>query len=472
MPRFGPSGAREVAVLVACALLFPASAGAATVKAQEDQCAVGPPNCVTDLEVEAESTERNDISVYADGAGVVVTDAATPLVAGRNCVRRLDGSVRCELSRPIAQVQVQTGDRDSAVRVALPHTDLVSAILGLGHDRFEGEAKEVWANGLDGDDTLIAVGGRASFEGREGADTLIGGPQSDKELSGGPGRDRVSGGAGDDVLLGEDTGIDDRDVPARDELDGGEGRDLVSYSRRELVVAIDLAAGSAGTAREGDVLRAIENARGGRGHDRLAGDEGPNRLLGDDGADTLSGRGGDDFLSLDNAWRGRIERASGGAGDDELRGRYGGLLIGGPGDDLLRGGGLTSTLCGAGADVVRPRPGATMRMGGDCECWALRVTTSRAEVAPAVLARPRIDGDTIRLPVRCPYADAGCILRLRVTTPGLRPIGIARAQTAAGQRKVLAVHAPALRRARAVRVEFSIRRLGYGGGGGAVVVGR
>ena len=472
MKPFGPPRARELAVLVACALLFPASAGAATVKAQEDECAVGPPNCVTDLVVEAEETERNDISVHADGAGVVVTDAATPLVAGRNCVRREDGSVRCELSRPIVQVQVQTGDLDSSVRIALPAADLVSAILGRGNDRFEGEAKEVWANGFDGDDTLVAVGGRASFEGRDGADVLIGGPQSDKELAGGPGSDRVHGGAGDDVLLGEDTGIDDRDLPARDELDGGEGRDLVSYSTRELAVAIDLAAGSGGTAREGDVLRAIENARGGRGHDRLAGDEGANRLLGDDGADILSGRGGDDFLSLDNSWPRRIERASGGAGDDELRARYGGLLLGGTGDDLLRGGAMTGTVCGIGADVVQPRQGGTVRMGADCERWALRVTRYRGEDVSALLARPGIEGDGIRLAVRCPYTDAGCILRLRVTTPGLRPIGIDRARTVAGQRRVLAVRAPALRRARAVRVEFSIRRLGYGGGAGAVVVGR
>jgi hypothetical protein len=90
----------------------------------------------------------------------------------------------------------------------------------------------------------------------------------------------------------------------------------------------------------------------------------------------------------------------------------------------------------------------------------------------ALLARPGIEGDTVRLAVRCPYTDAGCILRLRVTTPGLRRIGIDRFRAAAGQRKVLAVRAPALRRARAIRVEFSIRRIGYGGGAGAVVVGR
>ena len=50
---------------------------------------------MTELTFQAASGERNDVTIAYDGDGVVVSDLGAPLVAGRSCVRRDDGTVRC-----------------------------------------------------------------------------------------------------------------------------------------------------------------------------------------------------------------------------------------------------------------------------------------------------------------------------------------------------------------------------------------
>jgi Ca2+-binding RTX toxin-like protein len=460
-----------LAALIVLAALAPA-AQAATVNATDDGCAAPP--CVANLEVKAAAAgERNDLSLEPDGGGIVIRDAATPLVAGRNCVRRDDGSVRCELARPITQVQIQTGDGDSVVRAMLPAANLVTVIFGRGNDRFEAAAKEVWANGLDGDDTLIALGGKADFEGRAGADVLAGGPAGD-ELSGGPGRDRVSGGDGDDVLFGRDgdfDGIDDDEVAAGDELDGGPGRDTASYAFRDFAVRVDLADPAPdGAPGEGDVLRGIEDLRGGEGGDRLYGDGGPNRLLGEDGEDELRGRGGDDFLALGTRGAAPFgERADGGAGDDDVRAGSGGTVLGGSGDDVLRGARDTRAVCGTGRDVLRPRPGQSMGMASDCERWAIRFGGADDLV---VATPPRRTGREVGVSVGCPTGPT-CTFVLTVATTSGRRVGRDSIRVRSGSRGVVDVRVPsALARSRLrvfVRVSDGD---GYALGGGVIATPR
>jgi hypothetical protein len=474
MKRSRLLAARVVAALAGASLLAPAAALAATVDATEDECAVGPPQCVTDLRIKAEASERNVLDVEPDGSGIVVRDAATPLVAGRNCVRRDDGSVRCELSRPIGQVQIQTGDGDSVVRALLPDAGLVTVIFGRGDDRFEGSAAEVWANGLDGDDTLVALGGKADFEGRKGADVLVGGPASGDELSGGPGRDRVSGGEGHDVLFGRDgdfDGIDPDEVPAGDELDGGPGRDTVSYLFRDAAVRVDLADPAPdGAPGEGDVLRGVEDLRGGEGADRLYGDAGANRLLGEDGADELRGRGGDDFLALGTRGLALFgERADGGAGDDDVRAGSGGVVVGGSGNDDLRGARGTRAVCGTGLDLLRPRPGQSMAMGRDCEYWAIRFGGADDLV---VALRPRRTGREVGVSLGCPDGPA-CTFTLTVATPSGRRIGRDRLRVRSGARAVIDARVPRALARRALRVFVRVSDGdGYALGGGVVAVPR
>jgi Ca2+-binding RTX toxin-like protein len=110
-------------------------------------------------------------------------------------------------------------------------------------------------------------------------------------ITGGAGRDRMVGGAGDDTLA------------------GGAGRDRLI--------------GRAGD----DILE------GGAGRDRLTGGAGDDTLVGGAGRARLVGGAGDDILE---GGAGR-DRLAGGAGDDTLTGGAGrDRLTGGTGDDVYR----------------------------------------------------------------------------------------------------------------------------------------
>jgi len=119
-------------------------------------------------------------------------------------------------------------------------------------------------------------------------------------LNGGGGRDTLLGGTNRDTLIdGDASGAADSDV-----LDGREQGAIVSYASRTAPVLVDLDdPGGDGEAGEGDVLRSITGAIGGRGADVLRGDRGGNSLDGGPGSDRLYGLGDDDSLA-------------GGGGDD------------------------------------------------------------------------------------------------------------------------------------------------------------
>jgi serralysin len=99
------------------------------------------------------------------------------------------------------------------------------------------------------------------------------------------------GGAGDDVIAGNQ---------ARNRLSGGQGDDRLSG-----LAGNDVLSGHAGDDR----------LYGGTGHDRLAGHAGADRLFGEDGRDVLRGGAGDDLLC---GGAGR-DRLFGGAGADTFR---------------------------------------------------------------------------------------------------------------------------------------------------------
>ena len=440
--------------VVAGALLgLPASAGATTVEAVDAECVGGP--CVR-VTVGSRPEERNDMTIRAEGGAIVVTDAAATLVAERGCVRGDDGSVRCAQTRPITHVNVTTGDEDDVVRAELPGVYLVGVYLAGGNDRYEAGADNVEGHGAEGDDEMIAVAGIASFDGDEGDDVLVGGPEAD-ELDGDLGRDRMTGGAGNDTLDASDGDeVDER--PSADELDGGAGRDRATYAQRERSVRVDLAdPGPDGSPGERDVLRSIEDLEGGRGDDRLYGDAGPNRLYGEPGADELRGRGGADLLALEeSSLRDGPQTADGGAGNDVVRGKDS-RLVGGPGDDVLDGGGTrSSTACGPGRDVIRPRPGPALAMAADCERWAFAWTDG-----DVVLDRPVLAGGAVRETVPCPRADGfPCTLILRVATPAGRRLAEARGRAASGTSRALSARARAGALRLPLRVVVGVRQPG------------
>lgn len=194
----------------------------------------------------------------------------------------------------------------------------IAHIIDSGHG--EGDTGEAGVLiGTDGDDVLIAGGGRDTIYGGDGDDTLNGrggpdalfGDDGDDTMLGLGGPDTLSGGAGNDVMYGHG---------GPDVMDGGSGNDSL------------------------DGGGAPDTLIGGDGNDILVGGGGPDLMQGDAGEDLLYGDGGPDTMQ-------------GGTGNDTIYGGGGGDLIeGGPGNDTLYGEG--------GPDIIDGGLGSDILVGG------------------------------------------------------------------------------------------------------------
>ena len=172
----------------------------------------------------------------------------------------------------------------------------------------------------------------------------------------------LSGGAGEDTIIGKAGGSDEFGFFAPggdygdDTVDGGESagsfeNDMLDFRGTVTGVVVDFRTGTAtggGPGGSGSVsFTGIESAIGSEHGDRLiADDTGEMRfMLGFLGDDTLIGGAADDNLEGDGDWsdheptqQGGSDLISGGGGDDHLRGWAGSdTLIGGPGNDELDG---------------------------------------------------------------------------------------------------------------------------------------
>ncbi|MGJ8545414.1 MAG: M10 family metallopeptidase C-terminal domain-containing protein [Sulfitobacter sp.] len=166
-----------------------------------------------------------------------------------------------------------------------------------------------WVSSADGIAGGFTIASGVTIENASGGagDDVILGNYAANTLSGSAGDDALSGAGGDDMLTG---GKGD------DELKGGKGADMLN--------------GQNG----GDFLKGQTGAdelRGGGGSDALMGNSGADFLSGGKGSDRLIGGGGNDNLQGDGA----ADFLSGGNGND--------TLDGGRGRDMLTG--------GAGADT-------------------------------------------------------------------------------------------------------------------------
>lgn len=251
--------------------------------------------------------------------------------------------------------------------------DVENVVGGSNDDRLVGNGSDNRLEGGDGHDWLYGASGYDTLVGGAGADALDGGgyscnpapmtlcvaPEGDT-LDGGPGSDtasydnhtvtvtvdlrqssghgavgegdtftsieNVTGGSGDDVLIGDSLtnqlagswGNDTLDgggyscnpapmmlcvAPDGDWLYGEEGVDTVSYSGHTVPVTVDLRQTSGqGAAGEGDRLATIENVTGGSGNDELLGNAAVNVLSGGDGDDYLDGLGGADDVRCGADW--------------------------------------------------------------------------------------------------------------------------------------------------------------------------
>jgi Ca2+-binding RTX toxin-like protein len=159
-----------------------------------------------------------------------------------------------------------------------------------------------------------------TFRAGSGADTFIGGPETDA-FEPGSGPDRLSGGGGEDSV-----GYAQRVTPVFAKLDGkpNSGNELDGPPGARDTLATD-----------------IEDIFGGNAADRLVGNAGPNELIGFKSRDVLIGLGGADrlageygnFLAIGTT---SANRLYGGKGPDFLLGEVGGdSLLAGPGIDRI-----------------------------------------------------------------------------------------------------------------------------------------
>lgn len=336
------------------------------------------------LEYTAIAGEANRALFAWDGNAVLVSDPGAPLVIG--CLPRTLTEVRCP-----APDTSQAG-------AGAPACDPCSARMLLGDGNDVGEIRNaperptlsVLLDGGDGNDQLST--NRGTVVGGPGDDTLTGGV-----LSGGPGDDRLAGtdgpnvldgGPGADLLKGMG-GIDrttyaDRSEGVRVTIDGrsddgapGEGDDVETEDVN----------GGAGP----DVLMGDDGPNrliGLCGDDRLTGAGGADVLEGGPGADTIDGRAGDDIIYADAGPFGDPPPAAARCGAETATASD--LIACGPGDDLA--------LAGAGDRVaadcervyfnVRDAPRlkilapAVVRVAGDAIRIAVRDVTQASGLAP------------------------------------------------------------------------------------------
>ena len=209
--------------------------------------------------------------------------------------------------------------------------------------------------------------------GGAGNDTVLGYGGNDR-IDGGPGNDVVDGGEGDDQVRG---GIGDDEIwgdhykdPGADLLDGGPGidtteewgipSDLTSQPRTN--VTLDGVAND-GRLGEGDNAIGIERIRVSVVGDYV-GTDGPDEIKvinpGNEGPSSLTGRGGNDILVAEDF----DDTVDGGAGNDIVEGGRGNdTVTGGPGRDTIMGD-ATSSHCSWyscqipwGNDTIRARDG-------------------------------------------------------------------------------------------------------------------
>jgi Ca2+-binding RTX toxin-like protein len=210
-------------------------------------------------------------------------------------------------------VVVNGGDGNDALAVLAKNSEIVTAELSGG----------------SGDDVLTGADTGDSLEGGDGNDRLVGAKGGD-DMNGGPGNDTMvwNNGDGSDFIEG-DLGVDTTEVNGAPTL--GDSFTLepnvrqIKFRRTNLVpFTLDasterfevngLGGDDSVTASAGVGALTLLSVDGGAGVDTVNGSDGPDLILGGEGNDVLNGGGGDDRIAGD---RGN-DTMNGGTGDDTL----------------------------------------------------------------------------------------------------------------------------------------------------------
>ena len=223
----------------------------------------------------------------------------------------------------------------------------------------------------EGDDLTSSI---ENLTGGSGNDKLVGNSGANI-LRGGPGNDTLNGGGAGtctvdtDVLYGND-GDDLFEMNAAsdcgDEVFGGAGKDVATYHDRNapLTVSRDEAANDGEPLEKDNIHGDIEVLVGGQAGDTLTGGALAGKLLGCGGDDLITGSSADDELS-------------GGPGNDVVSGGAGNDVFLESGDEpLCYSGirGITSSLRGTGSDVLNGGAGVEDKMDYGARTAALTIT--------------------------------------------------------------------------------------------------
>ncbi len=263
--------------------------------------------------------EGQDTFVIEDGFG------SDTIIGGETGVNR-DTIDLSALTVPVTVTY--TGDKAGTVTdgtSTLVFSEIENLILSDQADLVDGTADTVGIqiSGGGGNDTVVGGTGGDAISGGAGDDSIEGGEGSDR-LYGNDGNDTLLGGAGDDRLISQG---------GNDSLEGGAGNDAV-YS----FAGNDTLSGGDGNDKVFDRGAGDSLLSGGDGDDFIGALYGNNTMSGGTGNDSI--RGGNDADLID-----------GGADNDTITGGFGSDTIdGGAGDDSISGGAGADTLTGGGGN--------------------------------------------------------------------------------------------------------------------------
>jgi len=399
------------------------------------------------LSFQAAPGEQNRIVVTRTGAQrpptVTLHDAGAPVRPGPGCTAVDARTVSCALY----YVSIDAGDGDDTVTLQPAGADALSgaALLsgGSGNDVLTcpepcggsrlaggpgddllrgGSADDVLSGDGDGPIALNIINPLLTEPAGAGNDSLDGGPGHDQlNFSGRRGAVRVDLAAGTATGAG---GEHDR-LAGLEDVTGGDGDDLLL-----------------GDANDNRI-------EGGVGDDRLGGRAGHDDLLGDIGMQ----EDGHYVFSYTQGPRG-ADTLHGGAGDDRLHAgnESGDELSGGPGADLLENGGAPARArkvrCGSGRDTVTFGPQGQLL--SDCELLRSENDAMRISLQPQ-----RRAGGRLRFVWACQQTQ-GCVMGIGVRA-GAAKLARRRLSLDDGDRSPFVMRpAKAARRGRAVEVTIVV----------------
>ncbi|HEV8293382.1 MAG TPA: calcium-binding protein, partial [Tepidisphaeraceae bacterium] len=305
----------------------------------------------------------------------------------------------------LSQVEIDGGDGDDTI-VALGGKDIVLppgetwSVLrgGKGNDQISGGVNADWIIGGEGNDTLIGGQGNDKLEGSEGADELEGDEGDDvldgdptgasasqsgpDSMWGGPGNDEMWGDRGDDELSGDEGNDTVYGGLGGDFIDGGDGQDLLDGD--------DPVASDASS----------DTIEGGNDNDQIFGRAGGDQLSGGEGNDVIHGADGDDYVlgegGIDELW-GEVgnDNMDGGSGNDVVHGGVGNDAVnGGDGADQVFGeSGFDQVFGGEGNDTIEGGAGTDIMNGGGGNDWVIGGTLNLATLGAELDGADWVNGD-------------------------------------------------------------------------------